>query len=68
MQSNGKDEQRNEELCPLPEAETEVATVAKTFGSAGSKVFNGREASEESFRTLSPTYSTVHLATYGIID
>ncbi len=29
----GKDEQRNEEVCPLPEAETEVKSVAKTLGS-----------------------------------
>ena len=57
----GKDAQRNEELCPLPEAETEVTTVAKTFGSAGSKVFIGREASEKTFRALAPTYSTIHL-------
>ena len=64
----GKDEQRNEELCPLPEAETEVATVARTFGSAGSKAFIGREASEKTFRALAPTYSTIHLATDGIID
>jgi CHAT domain-containing protein len=64
----GKDEQRNEELCPLPEAETEVVTVAKTFGSAGSKVLIGREASERTFRALAPTYSTIHLATHGIID
>lgn len=64
----GKDVQRNEELCPLPEAETEVATVASTFGSAGSKVLIGREASEKSFRTLAPTYSMIHLATHGIID
>jgi CHAT domain-containing protein len=64
----GKDAQRDEELCPLPEAETEVTTVAKTFGSAGSKVFIGRDASEKAFRALAPTYSTIHLATHGVID
>ena len=52
----GRDEQRNEELCPLPEAETEVTSIAKTFGPAGSKVFIGREASEKTFRALAPTY------------
>ena len=29
----GKDEQRNEELCPLPEAETEVNSIAKDLRS-----------------------------------
>lgn len=48
----GRDEQRNEELCPLPEAETEVTSVAKTTGSARSRVVIGREASERAFRTL----------------
>ena len=64
----GKDEQRNEELCPLPEAETEVRTVAMTFGTAGNKVLIGREASEKTFRTLAPTYATIHLATHGVLD
>jgi CHAT domain-containing protein/Tfp pilus assembly protein PilF len=64
----GKDAQRNEELCPLPEAETEVTKVAKNFRSGGSKVFIGREASEKTFRALAPTYSTIHLATHGVID
>ncbi len=64
----GKDEQRNEELCPLPEAETEVTSVAKTLGAASSKVFIGREASEKTFRALAPTYATIHLATHGILD
>jgi len=64
----GKDEQRNEELCPLPEAETEVASVAKTFGPASNKVFIGRAASEKTFRALAPTYATIHLATHGVLD
>ena len=63
----GKDEQRNDELCPLPEAETEVISIAKTSG-PGSKVFIGREASEKTFRALAPTYSTIHLATHGVLD
>ncbi len=64
----GRDEQRNEELCPLPEAETEVTSVAKTLGSVGTKVFIGREASEKTFRALAPTYATIHLATHGVLD
>jgi CHAT domain-containing protein len=64
----GKDEERKEELCPLPEAETEVATVAKTLGFADRKVLIGRDASEQTFRALAPSYSIIHLATHGIID
>jgi CHAT domain-containing protein len=64
----GKDAQRNEELCPLPEAETEVNSVAKTFDPMRNTVFIGREASEKTFRALAPTYSTIHLATHGVID
>lgn len=64
----GKDEQRNEELCPLPEAETEVISVAKILNPMNNKVYIGREASEKTFRTLAPTYSTIHLATHGVLD
>ena len=64
----GRDEQRNEELCPLPEAETEVTSIAKTLGSDGSKVLIGREATEKTFRELAPTFRTIHLATHGVLD
>lgn len=64
----GKDHQRNEELCPLPEAETEVTSVAKLLSTARSKVFIGREASEKAFKALTPTYATIHLATHGVLD
>ncbi len=64
----GRDEQRNEELCPLPEAGTEVTSLAKTFGPLASKVLIGREASEKTFKALAPTYAVIHLATHGILD
>jgi CHAT domain-containing protein len=64
----GKDEQRNEELCPLPEAETEVSSIAKTFGPTDTKALIGREASEKSFKELTSSYRTIHLATHGVID
>jgi CHAT domain-containing protein len=63
----GKDDQRTADLCPLPEAETEVSSIAKSFGGKG-KVFIGREASEKTFRTLGPAYSIIHLATHGVLD
>ncbi|MCU1265718.1 MAG: Tetratricopeptide 2 repeat protein [Acidobacteria bacterium] len=64
----GKDEQRNEELCPLPEAEAEVNSIANSFSPTRRKVLIGREATEKTFRSLATTYSTIHLATHGIID
>jgi len=64
----GKDEQRNADLCPLPEAEQEVSSIAKSLGEKNSRVFIGRDASEKSFKTLAPTYSIIHLATHGVID
>jgi CHAT domain-containing protein len=64
----GKDEQRNADLCPLPEAEQEVSSIAKSFDEKNSRVFIGHDASEKSFKTLAPTYSIIHLATHGVID
>lgn len=64
----GKDEQRNADLCPLPEAEQEVSSIAKAFDEKNSRVFIGRDASEKGFKTLAPIYSIVHLATHGVID
>lgn len=63
----GKDEQRKE-LCPLPAAETEVTSIAKTFDSRDQRVLIGRSASEKSFKALASGYKTIHLATHGIID
>jgi CHAT domain-containing protein len=64
----GKDAQRNEELCPLPEAEAEVNSIASSFNPTHRRVLIGREATEKTFRSLASTYSTIHLATHGIID
>lgn len=64
----GRDEQRNEEVCPLPEAEAEVNAVARSFSPTRRKVLIGRRATENSFRALASSYSTIHLATHGVID
>lgn len=62
----GRDEQWNEELCPLPEAEREVGFIATTF--THRKVLIGREASEKTFKAQATTYATIHLATHGVLD
>jgi CHAT domain-containing protein/tetratricopeptide (TPR) repeat protein len=64
----GRDEKLNQDLCPLPEAETEVAEVAAAIRSKVKKVFVGREADEKSFKALASTYGTIHLATHGVLD
>lgn len=64
----GKDEQRDADLCPLPEAEAEVASITKSFAMSAHRVLIGREATEKDFKTLAPKYSVIHLATHGVID
>jgi CHAT domain-containing protein/uncharacterized protein HemY len=64
----GKDEQRQVDLCPLPEAENEVGSIAKTAGLEAKRVFIGRDASEKAFKTLAPGFSVIHLATHGVLD
>jgi CHAT domain-containing protein/uncharacterized protein HemY len=56
------------ELCPLPEAATEVAQAAKSFDPSETRVLVGREATESAFKALAPGYTTIHLATHGILD
>jgi len=64
----GRDETLNQDLCPLPEAETEVAEVAAAVRSKLKTVLVGREGDEKSFKALAPTYATIHLATHGVLD
>jgi CHAT domain-containing protein/uncharacterized protein HemY len=64
----GRDEKLNEDLCPLPEAETEVNEIASAAGSRVKQVFVGRAATEKTFKSLAPKYSTIHLATHGVLD
>jgi len=64
----GRDEKLNQDLCPLPEAETEVAEVAANVRSKVKKIFVGRDADEKSFKALAPGYATIHLATHGVLD
>lgn len=63
-----KDEQRNTDVCPLPEAEQEVSSIAKSFSPGSSKVLIGRDATEKTFKSLADGYSIIHLATHGVID
>jgi CHAT domain-containing protein len=64
----GRDEKLNQDLCPLPEAETEITEVAATVPFKLKKVLVGREVDEKSFKALAPDYATIHLATHGVLD
>jgi CHAT domain-containing protein len=58
----------DQDLCPLPEAETEVTALAQIYGSADSKAFIGGDASERTFKQLATGYRILHLATHGVLD
>jgi CHAT domain-containing protein len=66
--SISSEERQYADLCPLPEAEAEVSSIASNFGHGGGRFFIGREASEKAFKALVPSYAVVHLATHGVID
>lgn len=60
--------QRGESFKPLPEAETEVRSLGQIFGQDRSKVFTGAAADEKTFKSLAPTFNTIHFATHGMLD
>lgn len=59
---------RNQELQSLPEAETEVASIRTTVKTPRMKVLTGRAADEKTFKALAPQFSTIHVATHGVLD
>jgi CHAT domain-containing protein len=52
----------------LVDSAVEVKEIATTFASGSNNVLIGRDANESSFKSLSPLYSFIHIATHGIID
>ncbi|HEU4766915.1 MAG TPA: CHAT domain-containing protein, partial [Pyrinomonadaceae bacterium] len=57
-----------ERLAPLPEAETEVKTVAALYGQANSRIFIGTDAREARVKAEAPNYRVLHFATHGLLD
>ena len=57
-----------ERLAPLPEAETEVKTVAGLYGRANSRILIGADAREVQVKTDAPKYRVLHFATHGLLD
>ena len=53
---------------PLPEAETEVKTLARLYGPTHSQIFIGPEAREGVVKAEAPKYEVLHFATHGLLD
>ncbi len=56
-----------ERFGPLPEAEREVRTLARLYGSK-SEIFIGSEAREVVVKTEAPKFEVLHFATHGLLD
>jgi CHAT domain-containing protein/tetratricopeptide (TPR) repeat protein len=59
---------RDDPLGPLPEAETEVQTLATLYGPDRSRVFIGPDATEEKAKAEMGRFSVLHFAAHGILD
>jgi CHAT domain-containing protein/uncharacterized protein HemY len=57
-----------EGLGPLPEAKRQVRTLARLYGQDHSKIYVGRNASEEQFKAVAKDFDILHLATHGILN
>lgn len=58
---------RNQGIQALPEAETEVKTIARLYGTT-SKVFVGPAAREALAKSEMPKCDVLHFATHGLLD
>ena len=63
-----QDRLRGVKLGPLPDAERELQSSAKTFGAQRSRVYLWSDALESRFKTEAAGYSTLHFATHAIRD
>lgn len=57
----------DEHLTPLPEAEIQVRSVGEIY-SPDSRVYIGREAGEDRWKSEADQYRVLHLATHGVLD
>lgn len=59
---------RDGALGPLPEAEAEVQSLGKLYGSPQSKVYIGAEASEARLKTDASKARILHIAAHGVLN
>lgn len=55
-------------LGTLPEAEKEVKTLARLYGTGNSRVFVGSQAREGVVKLEAPKHAILHFATHGLLD
>jgi CHAT domain-containing protein len=60
--------QRDAAIGPLPQAEQEVETIRRLYGSKDVKVLVGAAASEGTFKDQAPRYRILHIAAHGVFD
>jgi CHAT domain-containing protein len=63
-----KSQLADQEMRPLPEAETEVRAISKLFPPKRNTILTGSSASEQSFKSMAQDFTTIHFATHGLID
>lgn len=59
---------RDQNLAPLPEAETEVRELGRLYGKDQSKIFVGGAATESEWKNDAGKFEILHLATHGILN
>jgi CHAT domain-containing protein len=59
---------RNVKLGPIPETKIEVATLGGLYGASRSKLFVGKEATEDRAKAEMSRFEVLHFATHGILD
>lgn len=63
-----QDQKRGESFDPLPDAETEVKTLAQFFDLNQRRILIGNHADEQTFKSIASGYSIIHCATHGMFD
>jgi CHAT domain-containing protein/Tfp pilus assembly protein PilF len=59
---------RDEPLGPLPDAEKEVNSLGRLYGSRNSKVLIGEQAREATVKAEAGSYEVLHFATHAVLD
>jgi CHAT domain-containing protein len=59
---------RDEKLEPLPEAEQEVKTLGRLYGSSRSQVYIGADAREDLVKSEAGQAKILHFATHGVLN
>ncbi|MET0647687.1 MAG: CHAT domain-containing protein [Pyrinomonadaceae bacterium] len=59
---------REGRLEPLPEAEEEVRALGRLYGVSRSKVYTGREAREDRFKSEAGQARILHFASHGLVN